>query len=238
MPKHKLLFLMGGMPAWEKVAGHFVRAAGGATARTVILLPGGLRTIQSLPDYTGPLRQYGLNGAQGVFPEKSKDLDLERATRYIEKADGILCGGGPTPVYRQLFARDPLLKLIRARYESGAPYAGLSAGALIATAKNVYAEGELDGTDLKVFSGLGLAEGFIIDVHFTERHRLPRILEAMAKTGIFRGWGVDDGACAVFRDGAFAGIIGRGVYRIEMTSLKAKKHKIAEAVKEFKGSPL
>jgi len=238
LPKHKLLFLMGGMPAWEKVAGHFVRAAGGLSARTVILLPGGLRTIQSLPDYTGPLRQYGLTGAQGVFPEKSKDLDLERAVRHIQKADGILAGGGPTPVYRQLFATDPLLTLIRNRYENGAPYAGLSAGALIAPAKNVYWEGEIDDAGLKVFSGLGLVEGFLVDVHFTERHRLPRILEAMAKTGIFHGWGVDDGACAVFRDGRFAGIIGRGVYRIEMTSLKTKKYKIAEAVKEFKGQLL
>jgi cyanophycinase len=229
---------MGGMPAWEKVAGHFVRAAGGLSARTVILLPGGLRTIQSLPDYTGPLRRLGLTGAEGIFPEKSKDLDLERAVRHIQKADGILAGGGPTPVYQQMFATDPLLTLIRNRYENGAPYAGLSAGALIAPAKNVYSEGEIDGADLKVFSGLGLVGGFIVDVHFTERRRLPSMLEAMAMTGVFQGWGVDEGACAVFRDGAFAGIIGRGVYQVELTSLKTKKHKIAEATKEYKERPL
>jgi len=234
MLKHKLLFLMGGMPAWEKVAGYFVRAAGGGSARTVILLPGGLETIRHLPDYTGPLRQYGLTGAQEIFPEKSKDLDLARAQRNIEKADGILCGGGPTPVYQHMFAREPLLTLIRTRYESGVPYAGISAGALIAPAKNVYWEGEVEDKDMRVFSGLGLAEGFIVDVHFTEWHRLPRILDAMAKTGILHGWGVDESACAVFRDGQFAGIIGRGVYRIEMTHLKTKKYKIAEAFKEFK----
>jgi cyanophycinase len=235
MPKNKLLFLMGGMPAWEKVAGYFVRAAGGRSAKTVILLPGGLGTIRHLPDYTGPLRQYGLTGAEGIFPEKSKDLDLERAQRYIGKADGILCGGGPTQVYQHMFAREPLLSLIRTRYESGVPYAGISAGALIVPAKNVYWEGEVEDKDLKVFSGLGLAEGFIVDVHFTEWHRLPRILEAMAKTGILHGWGIDEGACAVFQDRRFAGIIGRGVYRIELTSIRTGNHRIVETVREFKG---
>jgi cyanophycinase len=236
MPKNKLLFLMGGMPAWEKVAGFFVRAAGGRTARTAILLPGGLDTIRCLPDYTGPLRRHGVTVCDGIFPEKSKDLDLARASRQIEAAGGILCGGGPTSVYQHMFAREPLRTVIRDRYESGVPYAGISAGALIALARNVYGEGEVGEQDLKVFSGLGLAEGFIVDVHFTEWHRLPRLLEAMAKTGILQGWGIDEGACAVFQDGRFAGVIGRGVYRIALTSLRTGQHRIVETVREFKGA--
>jgi cyanophycinase len=134
-----------------------------------------------------------------------------------------------------MFAREPLLSLIRARCESGVPFAGISAGALIAPKKNVYWEGEVEDQDLRVFSGLGLAEGFVVDVHFTEWHRLPRLLEAMKKTGILHGWGIDEGACAVFQDGRFAGVIGRGVYRVVMTSLRTGEHRVVESVRPFKG---
>lgn len=65
---------------------------------------------------------------------------------------------------------------------------------------------------LRTVAGLGLVSDFIVGVHFTERNALPGVLEAMAKTRMKIGWGIDEPACAVFENGRFEGTLGRAVY--------------------------
>jgi cyanophycinase-like exopeptidase len=70
-------------------------------------------------------------------------------------------------------------------------------------------------------------EKFVIGVHFTASNALPDVLEAMRLTHTPRALGIDDGACAVFENGIFAGTLGQTVYDITMTDFGDKTHRIS-----------
>lgn len=229
------MFALGGMPAWPLTAGYVVRAGRGVYSRFVFLLEGGIKTIHTLPDYSNPLKEWGITDYEAVFPEKGRVFDPPDARSKIERSRAIVVGGGHTPYYHKLFATEPLRSAIREQFSSGVPYAGISAGALIAPDRSAYWETESSGGKERIFEGLGLVKGFLLDVHFTERQRLAGFVEALALAGLTRGYGIDETACAVFRDGAFAGVIGRAVHQVDLLDPRGRRHRVTELTLRYKG---
>ncbi len=235
MANKTLMFALGGMPAWPLTAGYVVRACRSVYTRFVFLLEGGIKTIHTLPDYSNPLKEWGITDYEAVFPEKGRVFDPKAAQQQIENSRAIVVGGGHTPFYHKLFATEPMRSAIRTQFLGGVPYAGISAGALIAPAKSAFWESEGGSGQERIFEGLGLVDGFQIDVHFTQRQRLAGLVEALALSGQTRGYGIDDAACAVFRDGAFAGMIGSGVYQVELLNPRTRQHRVVETTLRYKG---
>ncbi|MCS7097016.1 MAG: cyanophycinase [Candidatus Methanomethylicia archaeon] len=95
--------------------------------------------------------------------------------------EGLIVNGKETPV----------LTAIKKLYLSGKLIAGSSAGAAIMSNPMIY-----EGMDMNVKIGVGLGllmDGkLIVDQHFIQRGRFPRLFEAMLKTGVKLGIGIDE----------------------------------------------
>ena len=106
----------------------------------------------------------------------------------LDGADGILVGGGLTPAYLSAFA--PLAARIRREVETGVPYLGFSAGAMIAPDRallggwliggiEVVAQDAAEDLDeLTIEEGLGLID-VSVDVHAVQWGNLSRAIAAV-----------------------------------------------------------
>jgi len=106
----------------------------------------------------------------------------------LDGADGILVGGGLTPAYLSAFA--PLASRIRRQVESGVPYLGFSAGAMIAPDRALLGGWLIGGIEivdqdaaedldeLTIEEGLGLID-VTVDVHAVQWGNLSRAIAAV-----------------------------------------------------------
>jgi cyanophycinase len=229
----RLVFLIGGSDAYEAMTDEFLAAAGGHAARIALLLQGGERCAEYVPHYAAPWVRRGIARYQPVMPGPEGILNLARTQQTLQWATGIFVGGGDTPLYHRLYASEPVRAWIRERYEQGVPFAGVSAGAVLALERCVFLAEETPDRTLQVVRGLSLVRDVIIGVHFTEGNALPEMIEAMARTRTKKGLGIDDDACAVFDAGRFAGVLGQSVYEIEMQDFEQGVYSTAECKTEF-----
>jgi len=232
-----LLFLLGGNKVLDAVAGEFVMAAGGSRSRIALLLMGGRGWEKHLPEYVDPWMRRGAGEPVAIVPGEGGALDVAAAAATLREATGIFIGGGHTPTYHRLYATEPMRGLIRERFHAGIPVAGLSAGALIACEVCALRPGERQeqapaprGSSLKIVDGLALVRDLLVEVHFTERNALAELREAMAKTRMGGGLGIDETACAVIENGRLKRLLGRSVYEIVMTDFETKTHQRTEVI--------
>ncbi|MFF9621781.1 hypothetical protein [Streptomyces griseosporeus] len=115
---------------------------------------------------------------------------------------GLLVCGGLTPAYQEAFAasREPVRRLLA---ERGVPYAGFSAGAVLAAADAVVGGWLVDGVpvcpgdaaedleEVEVRPGLGLVP-FGVDVHAAQWGTLGRLVAAVAGGRLGQGVALDE----------------------------------------------
>ncbi len=193
-----------------------------------LLMQGGCGWRKYVPEYTQPWIRQGVSRYDPIVPGEDGALDLDAVSVKLREATGIFIGGGHTPTYHRLYASEPIRSMLRERYHQGVPIAGCSAGALIAPEVCALTPDETGDGSLKIVAGLGLVSDLVVGVHFTERHTLPSVFEVMARTQTRRGLGIDEPACAVFEDGQFKRVLGRGVYEIVMTDFEARTYRTTE----------
>jgi cyanophycinase len=230
----RLLFLLGG-PIFEATAEKFVPAACSKNACIVLLLFNSFKK-EYLPEYIQPWEKRGVSKYHIIYPEKDGTMDVSATSEKIREATGIFIGGGPTDEYQKLYATEPIKTLLCEKYRQGVAIAGLSAGAMIVPEMCAYGLGEKEDLPIQILTGLGLLKNCIIGPHFTERQVLPKMLHAMAQTKITSGWGINETACAVFKNEEFAGIIGKEVYEITITTFETKDHRVTEKITVFKSN--
>ena len=145
------------------------------------LVPGGLDVVDVFVDGTAPLDPAVLRGA-----------------------DGLVVGGGPTPVY--LDALVPVAPALRRSVAAGLPYLGFSAGAMVAASTALAGGWRQDGRavcdeawsegldDLELRPGLGLIP-FTVDVHVAQGGLLGRTSTLPFMAGVDRALGIDEDTC-------------------------------------------
>ena len=222
------VFLLGGSAAFDSAAEAFTPSAGGSAATIALLLQGGPNWEKYVAQYVEPWLQRGVTRYHAIVPREDGTLDVEAAATRLRAASGIFIGGGHTPTYLRLYATEPLRSIIRERYQQGVPYAGMSAGALIAPQICAIPPDDTGERSVRLASGLGLIEDCVIGVHFTASNALPHVLEAMAQTQTATGWGINDDACAVFEDGQFKRALGGSVFEIRMRDFRVRTYQITE----------
>ena len=130
--------------------------------------------------------------------------DVAADSKLLARADGVYLVGGVAEIAaRKLTAyAEPL----RAAWRAGAVVGGTSAGAMVwgerlivkgetreAITKGVWEE----GGGLEVHPGLAFMPGVVVDPHFNERARFPRLWVATGATALV-GIGVDENTAAVW----------------------------------------
>lgn len=137
-----------------------------------------------LPAYLDPLHRRTPCEVVTVLLRRQEHVD----PRVFDGVDAIVVGGGPTPVYAE--GLRPAAAAIREAVQSGAPYLGFSAGAMIAPEQaivggylvrgiEVCPEDASEGLrEVELREGLGLVS-FAVDVHAAQAGTLGRAVAAV-----------------------------------------------------------
>jgi dipeptidase E len=158
------------------------------------------------------------------LPCETFHLDLFRPSDWtrtpqqlLETADVLYFSGGNTKNALALWREWELVAELRAAYERGAVFAGVSAGA-IAWFQSFTTDSA--GRDLEPMNGLGWLMGSMTPHYDGEADRRPRLHRFLKEGRIADGYAADDGAALHFKDEALNAVItsrvGAQAYRVEV----------------------
>jgi cyanophycinase len=191
----------------------FVGLSGGDAARIVLVTTATGRPDEVHADYDRVFRRLGVERITELRLRGRSDADDDDAAKLLEDATGVFISGGDQSRLRTLVgsrANDILLDRLSA--DDDLVIAGTSAGAT-AMGRTMILGG--DGPDVSAAAvrtgpGLGLIPKVLIDMHFGERGRLPRLLSAVALDPDHLGVGIDE-KTGILVEGSRFEVLGSGV---------------------------
>ena len=200
--QQRLLVIGGGErpPAAMK---KFVEWGGGARSRILVIT-----WASGVPEESYESLEKGFQSAGAGMVEHApvRPLDGEKRARFVEQlnaATGVFFSGGDQNRIMDVLADEELLKLIRAKYDSGVPFGGTSAGAAVMSDPMMTGEADLkilDGAKVGVRKGLGLIQNVIFDQHFLVRQRHNRLFGLMIVNPETLGIGIDEDTSVLIED--------------------------------------
>lgn len=200
--------LGGGGRLPQSVYEHFVELAGGKGAR-ILIVP----TASSRAD-TQEGRDTTLGRWQKAHPGHHFEIlhtrdrsvaDSEAFAGRIRKATAVWFGGGSQSRIAEAYLGTRVERELHALLQRGGVIGGSSAGTAIQT-KTMIAGGMAPP---RLKTGFDLVPLAIADQHFTQRKRLPRLLEALRMTKGRFGVGIDEGTAIVVHQRAIR-VLGKG----------------------------
>jgi cyanophycinase len=191
----------------------FVELSGGASARIVLVTTATSAPDMVHADYERVFRRLGVDSTIQLRLHGRFDADSDDAAKLLEDATGVFISGGDQSRLRTLVgsrANDVLHERLNA--SDGIVVAGTSAGAT-AMGRTMILGGEgpdVSASAVRTGPGLGLLPKVLIDMHFGERGRLPRLLSAVALDPDHLGVGIDENTGILVEGGTFE-VLGSGV---------------------------
>ncbi len=185
----------------QRVLKRFVRLCGGRKA-SIAIIP----TASNLPDtgdkYIEIFKKIGVREAVSLPINERAETDRQDYLDHLEQADGIFITGGNQLRLSTILGGTEVAKKIRRLNARGVHIAGTSAGAAIMP-EHMIAGGDAgampSGDGVNLAPGLGLTNALLIDQHFSQRHRLGRLLTAISYNPFMLGIGIDEDT-AIFID--------------------------------------
>ncbi|HEY7143979.1 MAG TPA: cyanophycinase [Streptosporangiaceae bacterium] len=189
----------------------FTELCGGDQARIVVVTTATGRPDEVAAEYKRVFRKLGVDHVRELRLHGRSDADSDTAARLLTDATGVfLCGGDQSRLRTLVGSRTN--DILRDRHAAGLLVAGTSAGAT-ALGRMMILGGhgpEVSAATASTGPGLGLAPRILIDMHFGERGRLPRLLSAVAADPDHLGVGIDVNT-AILVDGLSFEVLGAGV---------------------------
>ena len=203
----------------------FAELCGGNSSRIVLITTASGRPAQSFAMYQAAFRRIGTGDVRELWLDSHEQANSEETLATLAQATGIFFTGGDQ-ARLQFLARSRAISTLRRLVAEGSlAVAGTSAGAtalgpVMILSGYVRAEGDdRDGDDqddqdaaedrLRMGPGLDLLPASVVDVHFTQRTRLPRLVAAVTRHPSHLGIGIDEDTAALVRSGRFD-VLGRG----------------------------
>lgn len=146
----------------------------------IVVIPSGMENPYSLSSRW--------DGCTILHPKTPDEVFDPKFSAPISKATGLWILGGDQMKLAKLYNNTPVEDEIRSLILRGGVVGGTSAGATIFSEIMVYDETEAEG--------LGLLR-FIIDQHFSERDRLPRLQKLINKYPGRCGIGIDESTALI-----------------------------------------
>ncbi len=195
----------------------FVRRAGGAKAR-IVVLPQASGRKDTGEEYVRIFTDLGVKRRPVSLEFRSRlDADLPRHLRAVRAATGIFIAGGTQMRLSSLIGGTKLEDELHAAYRRGAIIAGTSAGtAILSKVMLAYGHGGPTPRErIAQFSqGFGFTDRIVFDQHFRQRDRLGRLAYAVATHPGLLGVGVDENTAAIVEDDALISVVGRNAVTI------------------------
>lgn len=144
------------------------------------------------------------------------------ALAVLRRARAVFFTGGDQCQLAASVLGTPVERRLRRLWAQGAAMAGTSAGAAAMSEVMLTAE-QHDQERWSLGRGLGFLTGLLIDQHFTERRRLPRLAEAIRLRPDLVGVGIDEDTALVVQERGFR-VIGRGrVYVVHSRRTRTRR---------------
>ncbi len=198
----------------KDVLARFVELAGGRDKKIVVITAASKIPEEMWAIYDQAFGDLGVARRSPLHARSRADANDPDLVRELDDADGIFMTGGDQRRLLGMIGGTALDTAIhRALKQRGACVGGTSAGAS-AMSGHMLADGKVDLNPEKgavsLGAGLGLVQRVVIDQHFSERHRLARLLAVVAQNPYLQGIGIDENTALVVRRGVGMDVIGDG----------------------------
>jgi cyanophycinase len=204
----------------------FAGLAGGPRARIALITTASGVPEDSFAAYSAAFRRLGVHDVRELRMAGPEQADGEQTLTGLARATGVFLTGGDQARLRFLVG-SRANRLMRERLADGTlAVAGTSAGATALGSVMILSGDGRPGSLPRTGPGLGLLPGAIIDMHFAQRHRLPRLVAAVGRYPAHLGIGVDEDTAIVTRTDGF-GVLGRGaVATVDLRAPGARLHRL------------
>ncbi|MEX2212623.1 MAG: cyanophycinase [Phycisphaeraceae bacterium] len=212
------LVIHGGGKLPDSVVKEFVKLAGAAEAKLIIIPTAGLTKEEvEAEKYVKAWQARGFEHVT-VLHTVSRDKAGEKAfVEPLTKATAVWFEGGQQSrlesTYVNTLVEEELYKVL----DRGGVIGGSSAGAAIMS-RTMIRQGN---PAPEMGSGLGLMPGAIIDQHFNQRERKVRLLAALKEHPGLAGYGIDEGTALVLKS-RFMRVVGEGNVTIILGASKTR----------------
>lgn len=191
----------------------FLKEAGGPLARIRLVTAASSVPEAVAESYTQAFADLGAQDFRALPLVDSEDARQPAVLAEILRADGIFLSGGDQGRLMAALWETPALGALHQAHARGCCMGGTSAGAAVMS-RHMIAQGpavrrprkDVIGTDI----GLGFLPAAIVDQHFSERRRLPRLLSALAYRPDLLGVGIDEDTALVVEADVGIEIVGEG----------------------------
>jgi len=196
------IILAGGATLPEEIYNKFNSIA----ENKIVIIPSGLKNPENIPERWKTAK---------ILHVKSKHEINNDIVKLIQKAKGVWILGGDQLKLSELYNNTPVEYEIRNLLKRGGVVGGTSAGASVFSDIMIY-----ENTYKK---GFGIID-FVIDQHFSERKRLPRLINLLKKFPEKIGIGIDE-CTALIIQGNDIKVIGKGsVYICSKNTIQQKSN--------------
>jgi cyanophycinase len=188
---------------------------GGENARIAVLGTATRIPIEVGHDYTKAFRAIGVKEVVFLPLASRYEANAAETIEILERVDGVFFTGGDQQRISAIIGGSRVGVRLHQKFEQGLVIAGTSAGAAMMSSIMILGSSDTVTSTSAVALGLGLGflPGVVIDMHFSERRRLPRLLAAVARFPHDLGIGIDEDT-ALIVDGSRLEVIGAGAVTI------------------------
>lgn len=209
----------------KQVLARFVELCGGASSSIVVLTAASTQPEKAWETYDQAFGNLGVQKCAALSLCTRQDANDSRYAEQIMEADGIFMAGGDQKRLMAVIGETQVHRAMLLAFKRGACIAGTSAGASAMSA-HMLAEGTKDPVPEKqaarLAAGLGLLPWVVVDQHFSERHRLARLLSILAENPCLLGVGIDEDTALVIEHQNRLEVVGAGAITLldgrQMTS--------------------
>ncbi|ATQ79136.1 cyanophycinase [Massilia violaceinigra] len=196
-----------------RVLTRFVELCGGVERPVAVMTAASEIGDQVFEMYRAAFAELGVTHMTHVHLDSPKEAASEKLLSRIREAKGIFMTGGDQKRLLEMIGGTPIHTEIATAFARGACIAGTSAGAS-AMSRFMLAEGKAELAPekgaIRLGEGLGFVERIVIDQHFAQRKRLPRLLSIIAERPDLYGVGIDEDTALLISPGIGMEVIGDG----------------------------
>jgi cyanophycinase len=190
----------------------FVALSGARRSRIVVVTTATGVPEEVTAEYTTVFSRLGVSSVTELRLIGRTTADDPASLTMLEQATGVLISGGDQSRLSMLVGSKTNVLLHRRLQRDGLVIAGTSAGAT-ALGRWMILGGDGATSSVRIGPGLDLLGNVLIDMHFAERGRLPRLLSGIALDVQYLGVGIDEDTAIVVDHDHFE-VIGRGVVTV------------------------
>ena len=206
------LVLCGGGTLPSAARKQFLKLAGGGAARLVIIPTAAEEAeLADLDKFLEPWRDGQAASLTALHTRSVEVANSPETTKRLQAATGVWFEGGSQIRITESYVGTAVERELLALLNRGGVIGGISAGAAVMSRVMIAQEDQV----AEVRDGFDLLPGCVIDPHFTERNRLPRLRGVLEKRPALFGLGIDESTAVIVR-GREMSVVGSGKVTVSL----------------------